>query len=168
MSLGHGRIIAGMDRGLMDMCLWERRRVTIPPHLGYGRRGVGQVIPPNSTLIFYTRLIKIERVSHIVVCDYFGSCRWLKCECWTGIVGCELHLASYPGLPMFFNAHEKMGRPGRFGDVMMTYLPPFQQPMAEMVAYTSSLHHQIDHGLPNFSHMHWKTWEGLAMRLHFQ
>ena len=63
-SLGHGRIIAGMDRGLMNMCLWERRRVTIPPHLGYGQRGVGQVIPPNATLVFYTRLIKIERVTN--------------------------------------------------------------------------------------------------------
>ena len=62
-SLGHGRIIAGMDRGLMNMCLWERRRITIPPHLGYGQRGVGKVIPANSTLVFYVRLIKIERVS---------------------------------------------------------------------------------------------------------
>ena len=62
-SIGHGRIIAGMDRGLMNMCLWERRKITIPPHLGYGQRGVGQVIPPNSTLVFYVRLIKIERVS---------------------------------------------------------------------------------------------------------
>ena len=62
-SIGHGRIIAGMDRGLMNMCLWERRRITIPPHLGYGQRGVGQLIPPNSTLVFYVRLIKIERVS---------------------------------------------------------------------------------------------------------
>ena len=66
MSLGHGRIIAGMDRGLMNMCLWERRKITIPPHLGYGQRGVGQTIPPNSTLVFYTRLIKIERVSWYV------------------------------------------------------------------------------------------------------
>ena len=62
-ALGQGRIIAGMDRGLVDMCLWERRRITIPPHLGYGARGVGSIIPPHATLVFYVRLIKIERVS---------------------------------------------------------------------------------------------------------
>lgn len=60
-ALGRGRIIRGMDRGLVDMCLWERRRVTIPPHLGYGEVGVGETIPPQSTLVFYVRLIKIER-----------------------------------------------------------------------------------------------------------
>ncbi|XP_064394427.1 endoplasmic reticulum protein SC65-like [Halichondria panicea] len=63
-SLGHGRIIAGMDRGLMDTCLWERRRITIPPHLGYGERGVGETIPGNAVLVFYIRMIKIERDGH--------------------------------------------------------------------------------------------------------
>ena len=62
-ALGHQRIIPGMDRGLAGMCLWERRRVSFPPHLGYGSRGVGDTIPPNSSLVFYVRLIKIERVS---------------------------------------------------------------------------------------------------------
>ena len=62
MTLGRGRIIAGMDRGLVDMCLWERRRITIPPHLAYGKRGVGSIIPPDATLVFYVRMIKIERV----------------------------------------------------------------------------------------------------------
>ena len=62
MGLGQRRIIAGMDRGLMNTCLWERRRITIPPHLGYGMRGVGEMIPPNATLVFYIRMIKIERV----------------------------------------------------------------------------------------------------------
>ncbi len=52
-----------MDRGLVGTCLWERRKITFPPELGYGERGVGQIIPPNSTLVFYIRMIKIERVS---------------------------------------------------------------------------------------------------------
>ena len=51
-----------MDRGLVGMCLWERRRITIPPHLGYGSRGVGTLIPPDATLVFYVRMIRIERV----------------------------------------------------------------------------------------------------------
>ena len=46
---------------------------------------------------------------------------------------------------MFFQyMQEKSGRPGQFGDVMMMYPPPFLQTVAEMVADTSSLHHQID------------------------
>ena len=45
---------------------------------------------------------------------------------------------------------EKSGRPGRFGDVMMTFLPPFAQNVAEMVAVISSLHHQIDQAFPIF------------------
>ena len=63
MTLGHSRIIPGMDRGLMGTCLWERRRISFPPHLGYGTRGVGDTIPPNASLVFYIRMIKIERVN---------------------------------------------------------------------------------------------------------
>ncbi len=83
MSLGYGRIIAGMDRGIMGTCLWERRRITIPPHLGYGERGVGDTIPPNAVLVFYIRMIKIERVSVLlfvilsVFYLYTVSCIWL-------------------------------------------------------------------------------------------
>ena len=58
-----------MDRGLNGTCLWERRRITIPPHLGYGERGVGTKIPPNSVLVFYIRMIKIERVSSARLSD---------------------------------------------------------------------------------------------------
>lgn len=62
-TLGEGRIIPGMDRGLVGTCLWERRRIKFLSHLGYGERGVGNLIPPNATLIFYIRLIKLERVT---------------------------------------------------------------------------------------------------------
>lgn len=61
-ALGQGRIIAGMDRGIVGTCLWERRRIMFPSHLGYGERGVGGMIPPNATLVFYIRLIKLKRV----------------------------------------------------------------------------------------------------------
>lgn len=65
-ALGQGRIILGMDRGLVGTCLWERRRITFPPSLGYGERGVGDIIPPNATLVFYIRLIKLERVFQLM------------------------------------------------------------------------------------------------------
>lgn len=40
--LGSGQVVVGMDMGLQDMCVGERRRVVIPPHLGYGEEGVGK------------------------------------------------------------------------------------------------------------------------------
>lgn len=40
--VGVGRLITGMDRGLMGMCVNERRRLIVPPHLGYGSIGVGE------------------------------------------------------------------------------------------------------------------------------
>lgn len=40
--VGVGRLITGMDRGLMGMCVSERRRLIVPPHLGYGSIGVGE------------------------------------------------------------------------------------------------------------------------------
>lgn len=42
--LGEGRLIAGVDKGLRDMCVNERRTVTVPPHLAYGSTGVGKQI----------------------------------------------------------------------------------------------------------------------------
>lgn len=50
--VGKGRLIPGMDKALLGMCVNERRRIIIPPHLGYGSQGVDNVIPPDSTLYF--------------------------------------------------------------------------------------------------------------------
>ncbi|KAL2815260.1 FK506-binding protein 2 [Aspergillus cavernicola] len=59
--LGAGRVIKGWDEGLLDMCVGEKRTLTIPPEFGYGDRGVGP-IPGGATLIFETELVEIEGV----------------------------------------------------------------------------------------------------------
>ncbi|KAL1999529.1 hypothetical protein VTN02DRAFT_4379 [Thermoascus thermophilus] len=61
-KLGTGRVIKGWDEGLLDMCVGEKRKLTIPPEYGYGNRNVGP-IPAGSTLIFDTELMGIEGVS---------------------------------------------------------------------------------------------------------
>ncbi|KAF4527327.1 hypothetical protein B566_EDAN001103 [Ephemera danica] len=58
-QLGVGQVIKGWDQGLLDMCVGEQRKLTIPPELGYGDRGAGSVIPGGATLIFNVELISI-------------------------------------------------------------------------------------------------------------
>ncbi|KAI1131880.1 hypothetical protein F5Y10DRAFT_36754 [Nemania abortiva] len=60
-QLGAGRVIKGWDEGLLDMCIGEKRTLTIPPELGYGNRGMGP-IPAGSTLVFETELMGIQGV----------------------------------------------------------------------------------------------------------
>ncbi|OTB00694.1 hypothetical protein M426DRAFT_324055 [Hypoxylon sp. CI-4A] len=59
--LGGGQVIKGWDEGLLDMCIGEKRTLTIPPELGYGNRGMGP-IPAGSTLVFETELMGIQGV----------------------------------------------------------------------------------------------------------
>ena len=58
--LGGGRVIAGWDQGVAGMKVGGRRRLTIPPHLGYGNRGAGAAIKPGETLIFVVDLLGVN------------------------------------------------------------------------------------------------------------
>lgn len=58
--LGGGRVIAGWDQGVVGMKVGGRRRLVIPPDLGYGDRGAGGAIAPGETLIFVVDLLALR------------------------------------------------------------------------------------------------------------
>ena len=60
--LGKGYVIKGWDLGLQDMKINEQRCLVIPPQFAYGNRRIGNIIEPNSTLIFEVKLLKILKV----------------------------------------------------------------------------------------------------------
>ena len=59
-TLGAGSVIKGWDLGVEGMKVGGKRKLTIPPELGYGDQGAGGVIPPGATLIFEVDLLEVE------------------------------------------------------------------------------------------------------------
>jgi len=60
-TVGSGQVIKGWDQGLIGMCAGEKRKLVIPPDLGYGSSGAPPKIPGDSVLVFEVELVKIDR-----------------------------------------------------------------------------------------------------------
>jgi FKBP-type peptidyl-prolyl cis-trans isomerase len=59
-KLGAGQVIKGWDEGVKGMKVGGKRKLVIPPELGYGKRGAGKVIPADAELTFEVELLEVK------------------------------------------------------------------------------------------------------------
>ena len=59
-QIGVGQVIKGWEEGVLGMCVGEKRKLIVPPALGYGDQGAGDIIPGGATLYFEVELINTE------------------------------------------------------------------------------------------------------------
>lgn len=59
-TIGSSQVIKGWEQGVLGMCVGEKRKVVVPPELGYGDTGAPPDIPPNAVLVFELDLVKID------------------------------------------------------------------------------------------------------------
>merc|ERR1712223_617822 len=59
-QIGVGQVIQGWEEGVLGMCVGEKRRLIVPPQLGYGDQGAGDIIPGGATLYFEIELLDTE------------------------------------------------------------------------------------------------------------
>ena len=59
--LGAGEVVKGWDKGIVGMQVGGQRRLVVPASLGYGRRGVKGVVPPDAPLVFEIELVDAKR-----------------------------------------------------------------------------------------------------------
>ncbi len=59
-QVGAGKVIKGLDQGVLNMSVGETAKLTLPPELAYGKQGAGNVIPPDTTLNFEVELLSVK------------------------------------------------------------------------------------------------------------